>query len=482
MSSPEPSSPISFDVTCQNLHLESTLEDLCLHDYQIDANQAGTVLAQLFELKPSAPGAILMDQDKFLGMISRRRFLELLSRPFGREVFLKRPLHILYLFGQRELLMLPREISVVAAAEQAIQRPVSALSEPIIVQLSDQDYRLVDAQQLLIAQSCIHQLATELLRQHTQAQMIQTEKLATLGQMLAGVAHDIRNPVSCIAGNSDFLKNSCQNLTRLIQLYEVENPEASEKVQACKSEIEFELLQEDFPSIFKSVQASVSRLNNLVESLRVFSRPDTLKREQTDIHDCLENTLLILKNRLKDRVKVIKNYGELPQIYAYPNQLSQVFMNLIINAVDAIEEQSKEKRRSGKIWIETEMRPCSPQEQVSMELISLEELESLIEAQSSTQEDAENDQTTTSPVAELTQDAISCISVRIRDNGPGISPEIQEQIFENFFTTKSASRGTGLGLGISHQIITEKHRGRINLKSKPGKGAEFEILLPLFYN
>ncbi|MGL5081418.1 MAG: sensor histidine kinase [Microcoleaceae cyanobacterium] len=474
--------------TPQNLHLESALQDLSLYDYQVDAEQPGLVLAQLFELSPSAPGAVLMNQGEFLGMISQRRFLERLSRPYGREVFLKRSLHILYQFAQADLLILPGTILVVTAAERVIQRPISALSEPIVVQLSDHDYRLIDAQQVLIAQSCIHQLATELLRQHTQAQLIQSEKLATLGQLLAGVAHDIRNPVSCIAGNATCLTNYCKDLVGLTQVYETAHSEINDQVLEYKEEIEFDLLKQDLPEVLKSINVSVSRLNHLVESLRVFSRPDTLKRERTDIHECLDNTLLILQNRLKDRVKINRDYGKLPTLYCYPNQLSQVFMNLIINAVDALEETDKAQKKSGKIWIKTELRSSSLEEKESMNLILVEEMNSLMAAQSESYGDYSSDiavdhQTqSVSREAELAKDYSCCISVQIRDNGPGIPSEIQHRIFENFFTTKSPSRGTGLGLSMSYQIIAEKHHGRINLKSKVGKGTEFEVLLPLLYN
>ncbi|NJO46822.1 MAG: ATP-binding protein [Oscillatoriales cyanobacterium RM2_1_1] len=472
--------PSCCPTALQNFHLESILQDICSHECQIDVTRSATDLAQLFERNPSAPGVILIDQGEFLGMLSRRRFLELLSRPFGRGLFLQRSLHVLYQFSQKDLLMFPGTALVLDAALEVIRRPASGFSEPVVVQFSDHDYRLIHTQEILIAHACIHSLAIKLLQARTRDQLIQTEKLATLGQMLAGVAHDIRNPIACIAGNAGFLENAYQELTHLMQIYETEYPKASEKVQAYKSEIEFELLQEDFPDIFKSVQTSISQLNHLVGSLRVFSRPDTLKRELMDIHECLDNTLLILKNRLKDKVKVVKIYGQLPKIQVYPNQLSQVFMNLIVNAVDAIEEQGKGKgkKKPGKIWIKTEIRHCSASEQVKMKMLSSEQFESLLDIQAADQLE-ENIETLDWLEAELPEDSSCCISIQIRDNGPGIPIEIQNRIFENFFTTKSASRGTGLGLGISHQIITEKHRGYINLESEVGKGTAFEILLPV---
>ncbi|NJO70538.1 MAG: ATP-binding protein [Oscillatoriales cyanobacterium RM1_1_9] len=436
----------------------------------MDAAQPAADLAKLFELNPAAPGAILLEGGQLLGMISRHRFLELLSRPHGRRMFLKRSLYILCQFAQKDLLMFPGTILVIDAALAVMRRSTSGISAPIVVQLSERNYRLIDAQKLLIAHSCIHILAMKLLQQKTRTQLIQTEKLATLGQMIAGVAHDIQNPATCIASNAESLKNSHRDLNKLIQVYEAEYPEANKQVQACKSEIEFERLQEDLPEIFTWVDTSVSRLNHLVESLRVFSWQNNLQRQETDIHDCLDNILMTLKDRLEGKVNVIKNYGKLPKIYAYPNQLSQVFMNLIMNAVDGLESQNGTRKQPGKIWIETNLRGCTPQERLGMKMLSPEQLESLLEAQSSEQLEG-GVKSLNWLETELLKDPSCCVVIRIRDNGPGILSEKQNQ--------PSGHQGKGLGLGISRQIITDKHQGHINLKSKVGKGTEFEILLPL---
>ncbi|WP_375341454.1 sensor histidine kinase [Lyngbya sp. CCY1209] len=441
----------------QNLRLDSSLQELSLYECQVDVDAVGMVLSHIFETNPGIPGVILKCDREFVGMISRRRFLERLSRPYGRELFLTRSIRALYRFAQIELMMLPGDTPIVDAAHQAIRRSPGHIYEPIVVQISPEDYRLLDTQQLLIVQSYIHQLATELLRQQTQSQLIQSEKLASLGQMVAGVAHEIRNPVGCIVGNTHCLSNYYEDLMELINTYEEERTASNGRIEEVKEEIDFDFLKTDLFEMIRSIQVSSERLNSLVNSLRSFSHMDQNNRRETDIHECLESTLLILKNRLKMGIKVIKNYGKIPQFLCYSGLLSQVFMNLIANAIDAVEENAKSGKESGKIWISTHILDGFPPESRSLQIPPEPEIEI--------------------PPSALTKN-IRCIVIRIADNGCGIPPEIQHRIFENFFTTKSAEKGTGLGLAISHQIVQEKHGGSLNLRSLPGVGTEFEIVLP----
>lgn len=471
----------------QNLHLESTLQDLSLYNVHVEIDQKGEILNQLFEFYGTLPGVILKEQGKLVGMISQRRFFERLSRPYARELFLGRSLRVLYQFAQMELLVLPGETSVVEAAERAIQRVPDLLYEPLVVQISSDDFRVLDVQQLMIAQSCIHQLATELLREKTQAQLIQTEKLATLGQMLAGVSHEIRNPVACILGNYQHLSNYYQDLMNLVKIYEQELNQPSENIEEYKEEIDFEFLQKDLPELLQSIELASGRLSHLVNSLRTFSRTDSSQREKVDIHHCIDNSLLILKTRLKSGIKIVKKYGKIPMIYGYSNQLMQVFLNLISNAVDALEDISEERDELAKILIDTQVRDCTPEEEAQLKMVTnCCDQTSSPASQSSYSEQTDsavNIALQTSGVSsktEVLEECFCCVSIRIVDNGPGIPPAIQKQIFDNYFTTKPAGKGTGLGLSITHQIVTEKHRGMLNLKSKVGRGTEFEILLPIF--
>jgi len=457
------------------LCLDSTLQELSLYDFQIEATDLGIKISQMLEANPLLPGVIVTHQGEFAGMISRRRFLEFISRPFGRELFLKRPVRALYRFAETESLIFPSNTLIVDAARKSLLRSTELLYEPIVVQVSPQTYSLLDVHELLVAQSNIHELATKLLRQQTQSQLIQTEKLASLGQMVAGVAHEIRNPVTCIRGNIGFLSNYWKDIMDLLSAYEHIVGD-SEKIDELKKDIDFDFLQEDWVEILKSMKVSSERLTELVTSLHTFSHMDETNLKEANIHECIDSTLLIMKNRLKYGIKVVKSYGDLPLVKCYSGQLSQVFMNIISNAIDALEEAKGEKGFVPAITIETEVIDSSDGDCVNSELIqnyvrgdrqNSKQLSSASQNGDFSLEAAKNNQNN------------AWIAIRISDNGPGIPPEIQRRIFDTFFTTKPAGKGTGLGLAITHQIVTEKHTGKLNLHSTPGTGTEFEILLPL---
>lgn len=464
-----------LETATPDLRLDSTLQELSLYDFQVEATDLGSKIAQMLEADPLLPGVILTDRSQFVGMISRRRFLEFISRPFGRELFLKRPVRALYRFAETETLIFSSTTLIVDAARKSLLRSKELLYEPIVVQLSAKTYRLVDAHELLVSQSNIHELATKLLRQQTQSQLIQTEKLASLGQMVAGVAHEIRNPVTCITGNLGFLSNYAKDIMELVSAYEQITGE-SEKIDELKEEIEFDFLQEDWVEILKSMKVSAERLTELVTSLHTFSHMDETNLKEANVHECIDSTLLILKNRLKYGFRVVKSYGDLPLVKCYSGQLSQVFMNIVSNAIDALEEVKGKTDFLPAITIETEVINSSEGDWVSSELI-----------QNYVGGDRENSKllSLATHSDDLSSEAAAksqkhgWVAIRIADNGPGIPPEIQRRIFETFFTTKPAGKGTGLGLAITHQIVTEKHKGKLNLHSTPGTGTEFEILLPL---
>jgi len=469
-----PVQPIS-EADSGELCLDSTLQELPLYAFQVEATDLGMQISQMLETNPLLPGVILTNQGKFVGMISRRRFLEFISRPFGRELFLKRPVRALYRFAQTETLIFPSNTLIVDAARKSLQRSRELLYEPIVVQVSPQTYSLVDVHELLVAQSNIHELATKLLRQQTQSQLIQTEKLASLGQMVAGVAHEIRNPVTCISGNLGFLSNYSKDIMELLSAYEqIVGP--NEQIDELKENIEFDFLQEDWVEILKSMKVSSERLTELVTSLHTFSHMDETHLKEANLHECIDSTLLIMKNRLKYGFKVVKKYGDLPLIKCYSGQLSQVFMNIVSNAMDALEELKGEKGFVPAITIETEVIDTSDGDCVNSELLQNYVLGDRQNAKLLPSASQNGD--LGSEAAGKNQNN-AWIAIRIADNGPGIAPEIQRRIFDTFFTTKPAGKGTGLGLAITHQIVTEKHKGKLNLYSTPGTGTEFEILLPL---
>ncbi len=434
---------IKSGLPAAELTLESTLEDLSLWVCSVEVNQPGRIVAQIFKEHSLLPGVVLTDNGELAGMISRRRFLEQLSRPYGLEVFIRREIRVLNRLANQKVsqpiapehLILPGETLIVQAAVRSLERSPEKLYEPLVVKMPSRQYYLLDVHQLLLAQSKIHELTTKLLRENTQAHLIQTEKLASLGQMMAGLSHEIRNPVNTLWGNVKFLKNYSQELLDLVELYQEELGEDPQKVQEMKEEIDFEYLQEDLPELLDSMQESSERLNQLVGGMRNFSHMGENQAQQANLHECLDSTLLILRNKLKYGITLVKDYGEIPLIECYSGQLSQVFMNLLTNAIDALNERGESEGWQPEITIKTSLF--------------------------------------------MKENQSEWVKVEVTDNGTGIPAEIQERIFETFFTTKPVGKGTGLGLAISHQIITEKHKGELALKSEVGKGTTFEIRLPV---
>ncbi|MGB3693657.1 MAG: ATP-binding protein [Spirulinaceae cyanobacterium] len=272
----------------------------------------------------------------------------------------------------------------------------------------------------------------------TQTQLIQAEKMSSLGQLVAGVAHEINNPLTFISANVDYAQSYTQDLLDILELYQKHYPQPKEEIKDKIEDLELDYLIQDLPKILNSMSLGTGRIEQIVLNLRKFSRQEEATRKKVDIHEGINNTLLILRHRLKARgkrpeIKVIKNYGKLPLINCFPSQLNQVFMNIISNAIDALEEECKlnDQFTKPQIHLRTKLQ---------------------------------------------NNDAIAII---IKDNGGGINTSVQERLFEPFFTTKPVGKGTGLGLSISHQIIVKYHRGIIKCKSAPGEGTEFWIEIPI---
>jgi two-component system NtrC family sensor kinase len=452
--------------------LNSTVAELTLHEFQVEVSCHGHVAYEVFEAQSGLPGVILQRQGKYQGMISRQRFWERLSRAYGRELFLRRPIAILLDFLPDDTMILPGEMPITTAANLAVKRSPQALNEPLVIELETGEYRLLDVQDLLIAQAHIHQLTSALLQEKTRTEMMHTEKLAALGKLMAGVAHEIRNPVNFIGGNLTYLTDYCSDIFRVIEAYRAEVPTPSTALQTIEAEVDFDFVVEDFRNILNSIAMGTQRLQHLVESLRTFSRLDEQHQETIDMHQSIDNTLVILNNRLKAGIVVVKDFGELPPVTCYPGQIGQVFMNLLTNAIDALMEYSAElATREGSY---TRPQPGK------LAMVSKQSWEPQITI-------------ATRELTTLPKDAYPSevraqrwISIRIRDNGPGIPAAIQQKVFEEFFTTKTPGTGTGLGLPITCQIVREKHQGQLILRSPCGPsqvaaiagGTEFEILLP----
>jgi signal transduction histidine kinase len=282
----------------------------------------------------------------------------------------------------------------------------------------------------------------------SQARLIQSEKMSSLGQLVAGIAHEIDNPVNFIYGNLSHANQYAQNLLEIVALLTQEAALPPEVLQKRLTELDLDFLREDFPKILSSMRVGADRIRQLVLSLQNFSRFDEA-RQPVDIHAGIDSTLLILQHRFKPRsnfagIKIIKEYGELPLVECYAGQLNQVFMNILSNAIDALEEAAETGDRT------------DPMQQWQQIIIRT----GLIP----------DPQTNSSRVI-----------IRIADNGLGIPSTVQAKLFEPFFTTKPTGKGTGLGLAISHQIIVEQHHGVLECYSQPGEGCEFWIELPLHH-
>ncbi|MBH8572970.1 histidine kinase [Nostocaceae cyanobacterium CENA369] len=302
---------------------------------------------------------------------------------------------------------------------------------------------LLNQQQTTLQQQAqkLEQTLREL--QQTQTQLIQKEKMSSLGQLVAGVAHEINNPVSFIYSNITPAHEYTQDLLRLVQLYQQYYPQPVPEIQDEEEAIELNFLMQDLPKLLTSMKGGADRIKQIVLSLRNFSRLDEAEMKAINIHEGIDSTLMILESRLKattrhPAITVTKEYGDLPLVECYAGQLNQVLMNILVNAIDAIEEEAENGR-----WRLGQFSPI-PQIRIHTELTTEQQ-----------------------------------IIIRIADNGCGIPETVKKQLFDPFFTTKPIGKGTGLGLSVSYQIITEQHQGKLQCISASGEGAEFVIEIPL---
>lgn len=278
--------------------------------------------------------------------------------------------------------------------------------------------------------------------EQSQLQIVQSEKMASLGNLVAGVAHEINNPIGFLDGSINNTKDYVQDLLGYLALYQQHHPTPAAAVQDYAEDIDLEFLSQDLPKLLISMKGATDRIKGISTSLRTFSRADTEHKVMANLHEGIDSTLLILKYRLKanehrPEIQVLPQYGELPPIQCFPGQLNQVFMNILANAIDMFDE---------------------------------------IAQQSSYKALADNSQTITIQTTLADQNAIE---ICIRDNGKGMPEDVKNRIFDHLFTTKGVGKGTGLGLAIARQIVVEKHRYALEVHSTFGKGTEFCIRLPL---
>jgi signal transduction histidine kinase len=279
--------------------------------------------------------------------------------------------------------------------------------------------------------------------QQAQLQLVQSEKMSTLGQLVAGVGHEINNPINFLSGNLSHIDEYTQDLFHLLNLYIEKLPNPGEDITELLEDIDLEYVREDMPKLVRSMKEGVNRLRDISSSLRTFARSDSTSKVEFQMHEGIESTLMLLRHRLKPdenhpEIQILKNYGDLPRIRCYPGPLNQVFMNLIANALDAFDDMNHDRS-----YEEIAANP---------NILSI-----------TTAVNASKD----------------FVTIRIKDNGLGMSSEVQSRIFEENFTTKPVGKGTGLGLAICYQIVVEKHGGQLTCSSIPTVSTEFMITLPV---
>jgi signal transduction histidine kinase len=281
--------------------------------------------------------------------------------------------------------------------------------------------------------------------QRTQSQLIQTEKMSSLGQLISGIAHEINNPVNFIYGNLNYVNDYTHQLLSLITLYQEHDAHKYPEIEALIEKIELEFIKEDMPKMLSSMKLGAERIRQIVLTLRNFSRLDEAEMKPVNIHEGIDSSLVILQSQLKAKlnsssIKVIKEYGDLPQIECYACQLNQVFMNLLSNGIYALNHYDK---KGSPEQIKNEPRTIT----IATSILNRE-----------------------------------WVRISFKDNGPGMTSDVINRLFNPFFTTKPLGEGTGLGLSISYQIVVEKHGGDLKCFSQPDQGAEFVIEIPIRQN
>ncbi|HAA28977.1 MAG TPA: diguanylate cyclase [Cyanobacteria bacterium UBA8553] len=363
----------------------------------------------------------------------------------------------------------------IAINSQPLFHPAETKPHAVVTSFSDITDRKMAEEALRSITHQERQKAQQLERalqelQRTQAQLVQNEKMVSLGQLVAGVAHEINNPTSFIYGNIYPANEYAQDLLHIINLYTKHYREPVAEIAEQLKQLDIDFIVEDFPKLLGSIKEGAQRITEIVQSLRNFSRLDEVECKPVDIHQGIDSTLLILKHRLTQQpdrceIQLIKEYAELPLVQCYPGQLNQVFMNIISNAIDAIANVDDAVKEENAPLLTCYCHETLADSPPSCNLPTCQPTNLQLKI----------------PCIRIHTEVVepNWVVIRITDNGPGIKADVQPRIFDPFFTTKPIGQGTGLGLSISYQIIVEKHGGKLSCYSAPGFGTEFAIKLPI---
>jgi signal transduction histidine kinase len=406
----------------RELHTESTLADLPSHRYAASPLTTGSEVATAFDADPNLPGALICDGPRLVGMISRHVFFQRLSKQYSREIYLNRPIRILMDAQLPPPLCMPASRRISEAAAPALDRPHDQAYEPVVVRAADESVRLLDVYVLVRAQAHLLMMA--------HSAMLQSEKLASIGQLAAGVAHEINNPLAFATNNLSVLRRDAKVLAESVALYRsahaliaVADPALSERLTDLDDRVDLAYTASNLPDLVDRAHEGLRRIQNIVKDLREFARADLGDWTDVDVNEGVASTANIIRGRANGAAVALDlDLRPVSFVHGNPGKLNQVVMNLLANAIDA-------SRAGGRVWARTRSTPAG-------------------------------------------------VVIEIQDEGAGIPPDVLERIFDPFFTTKPPGQGTGLGLSITYGIVRD-HHGSIDVQSTPGRGTCVRVALPV---
>ncbi|MEL6556336.1 MAG: HAMP domain-containing sensor histidine kinase, partial [Cyanobacteria bacterium J06621_11] len=452
----------------QSLGIHSTLSALPLYSFTVNGDCSIRDLIDHFIKSPNLPGVIvtnLVSETQKINLLSRQQCLNCLLHTAQIPHFIDSPVRVLLKQtleqAQHKPLILSSDTAILNAAKRALKRPLSQQSQPVLVQEKTEECQLLDAHVLNVAHWQVRGIEMQIRYERLQMQILESEKMASLGRLVDGVAHEILDPVSFIWGNLSYIANYAKQQHELITAYEAALPNPPAEILDLQEEIELDYLRSDLPAAIKSARGGAHRLRQLATSLQNFCHIDAVHPRPTDLNTLIDSTLRLLKSRLTTPITIEHSYGKLPPVPCFSGQLSQVFMNIFTSTIDSLLSQVQLYDHDG------------PNADASPKPLKITVTTCVC---------ADQHLLTGAP------EESRWVSVIISDNGPGIPPETKAQILDSFSTKHQHRKETGLAM--SYRIITAKHGGKFWLRSvhaseetlpeeKQTTGTEFEILLPL---